>query len=107
MRCLKMLICVLVLFATCSCAQMFAEETVVEVYRLDGSLLGKAYSNKGYDGFKCIVKIDGDKQDLEWSANKVNSDTVAVQALEANKELTKTIAGLVNAAAGLAIGLPQ
>ena len=99
----KLFICILVLSFTCSCgARYFAEETSVELYRPDGSMFGKVFSNKGYDGFSCQVIVDTDgAQYFTWSANKVNSNTVAQAALEANKELSGTINSLVGALAPL------
>jgi len=86
---------------------MFAEKTSVEVYRPDGSLLGKATSNKGYTDFKCEVDIKADgSQHLLWTAKKVNSDTVAAQAMKANEIMAGTLNNLVGSAAGLAIGVP-
>ena len=104
MKC-RLVICGLALFATASCASMYAEKTSVEVYRPDGSMLGKAVSNKGYTDFRCEVDIDGDKQHLLWTAKKINSDTVAAEAMEANKALSGALSGAVKTLSGLA-GVP-
>lgn len=104
----KFIFCVLVLLCTCSCgARYFAEETSVKLYRPDGSEFGEVFSNKGYDQFACevIVKQDG-SQHFKWTAAKVNSDTVANTALEANKELSKTITNLTGTALGVVTGIP-
>ncbi len=93
----KIFLCCFLLLATCSCgAKFYAQETSVELYRPDGTMFGKVFSNKGYDEFECkvVVKKNGEQQ-FTWSAAKVNSDTVANTALEANKELSKTLSNVV------------
>lgn len=100
--------CLLVL---CSCgAKYFAEETSVKLYRPDGSPFGEVFSNKGYDGFDCTVDINKDgSQHFHWTANKVNADTVAQTALEANKELSATLSttvGTLTSVAGAVVGVP-
>ncbi len=93
----KILLCCCLLLALGSCgAKFYAQETSVELYRPDGTIFGKVFSNKGYDEFKCkvIVKKNGE-QHFTWSAAKINSDTVAQTAAEANKELSKTLSNVV------------
>ena len=93
----RLLLCCYLLFATCSCgAKFYAQQTSVEFYRPDGSVMGKVFSNKGYDEFHCKVKTNEcGETELDWSAAKVNSNTVANTALESNKEMTKAFTGLV------------
>lgn len=104
-----MLTLTLIMLTGCG-AKFFAEETSVELYRPDGSLFGKVFSNKGYDGFECRVDVKKNgEQHFVWKANKVNSDTVAQTALEANKELSKSLAGAVNTintVGGAMVGVP-
>ena len=100
-RSMKLLFCLVLLLVTCSCgARYFAEETRVELYNPQGQLIGKIFSNKGYDDFACKVKMDKDEKvkELEWTAKKVNSDTVANTALQAVKEQAGVIKGLVGGA---------
>ena len=104
-----MLVVCLFMFTGCG-AKFFAEQTSVELYRPNGSMFGKVFSNKGYDGFECKVDIDKNgEQHFLWKAHKVNSDTVAQTALEANKELSKALAGTIStigAVGGAVVGVP-
>lgn len=85
------------------CANMYAEHTSVEIYNpKTGVMIGKAYSNKGYDGFVCKGHFDEcGSGDFEWRAHKVTSNSVAKQVGENNKELTRSLTGLVRKVAGI------
>jgi len=99
---MKKLVVVGALLALAGCAGMYAEHTEVKLFRPDGTPLASAYSNKGYDGFYCNAKFNKDGTgSVIWKANKVNSNTVAKEALETNRELTKSFTGVMRRLAGL------
>ena len=100
----KLLFCsaLLMLLAGCG-AKFYAEETSVELYRPDGQMFGKVFSNKGYDQFDCTVKVKKDgTQEFHWTAQKVNSATVAKEVAEGNK----VMAGALNNAMGVISAVP-
>ena len=107
MRVLCFFLCAFLCVTLCSCASMFAEKTEVEVYNpLTGNLMGRVFSNKGYTDFRCKARLnENGTGEVEWTASKVNSDTVAQTALEANKELSGTFGALIKAG-GYATGIP-
>ena len=46
-------------FGLTGCAGMYAEHTEVELYSpVTGKIIGKVFSNKGYDGFTCKGRFD-------------------------------------------------
>ena len=99
----KLLLCACLLFATCSCASWYAERTEVEIYNPEtGKLIGKVFSNKGYDGFTCRGNYEAHGVgSFVWQAHKVTSNSVAKQVGENNKELTRSLTGLVRKVAGI------
>lgn len=94
----KLLSCCFLLLVTCSCgAKFYAEETSVELYRPDGSMFGKVFSNKGYDQFKCMVTVkENGEQSFEWSAEKINSDTVAKEVVASQSKVIDKLSGTLD-----------
>jgi len=99
----KILLIIALLSLTGCAAGLFAEKTEVTLYNpKTGQMLGHVYSNKGYSNFKCkgVIKADGTEA-FEWSAEKIDSNTVATETLKANQALTGVIGSLVGTAAAM------
>lgn len=92
-------------FMLTGCTSMFAEKTEVEIYNpKTGILMGRVFSNKGYTDFKCKARLTKEGAGaVEWSASKVNSDTVAQTALEANKSLSNALGAVLQVGASLPV----
>ena len=100
---IRCLVVASLLLGLTGCASLYAEHTEVELYSpVTGKLIGKVFSNKGYDGFTCRGNFNEcGSGDFVWQAHKVTSNSVAKQVGENNKELTRSLTGLVRKVAGI------
>ena len=100
----KLLSCCFLLLLTCSCASMLSQKTEAELsYDSQNRPVVKLYNTKSYSDLTITLKKNnaGD-YDFTYKAAKVDSASVAKEAMEAQKAMTGVISGLVNTAIGVA-----
>ena len=100
---MKRLSLVITLLFLCSCASMYSQKTEAELtYDLEGRPTFKIYNSKAYQGLKIDVTKNTDgTTTLHYSAEVVDSNTVAKEIAEGNRILSQTLSTVVGTALGI------
>ena len=107
MKCMKSFCCFgLLLFTLCSCASMYSQKTEAELtYDELGRPVFKIYNTKAYQGLQINVEKDSNGiTKFSYSAQIVDSNTVAAEVAKSSAALTGMLRDVINLSQGVVVG---
>ena len=101
----KLLVCAVLLFATCSCASMYSQHTEARLtYTEDGRPIFTLDNDKSYNGLKIDVTKNTDgSYEFHYSAERTDANGAVKAVAESNAKLAGALGNVV----GAVVGLPQ
>ena len=101
----RLILATILLLFLCSCASMYSQKTEAELtYDEAGRPVFKIYNSKAYQGLSIdVTKTTEGITTFKYTAEIVNSNTVAKEVAEGNKILSQTLSTVVGKALGLGI----